>query len=218
MQISEILSRVDHTLLDRCATWEDIKAALDDGIRYSVASACIPPCYVGAARDYVGDRLRICTVIGFPNGYSTKEVKLLETVDAIKAGADELDMVINVGLLKSGRYGELLDEIAAIKDACGRHILKVIVETCLLTEQEKITVCKIVSDSGADYIKTSTGFSVGGATAEDVALFSKHVSGGLKIKAAGGISSIADAEKFIGLGADRLGTSKIIKILKEEQK
>lgn len=218
MKINDILSRVDHTLLDRCATWDDIRTTLDDGIKYSVASACIPPCYVKEAKDYVGDRLRICTVIGFPNGYCTKEVKVYEAADALRKGADEIDMVINAGLLKSGKHAELLDEIKAVKAACGEHILKVIVETCLLTEEEKILMCKIVSDSGADYIKTSTGFSHGGATFDDIALLSRHVTGGLKIKAAGGISSVADAEKFIKFGADRLGTSRIVKILKEGQK
>ena len=217
MDIKEVLKRVDHTLLDRCATFEDIKVVLDDGIKYGVASACIPPCHVKAAKEYVGDRLAICTVIGFPNGYNTTTVKVAETIDAIGDGADEIDMVINTAMLRAGEYDAVLDEIRVIKGACGEHILKVIIETCLLSEEEKIKMCEIVTESGADYIKTSTGFSTGGATFEDIALFKKHVGKNVKIKAAGGISSIADAEKFIELGADRLGTSRIVKILKNEE-
>ncbi len=217
MDIKEILSRVDHTLLDRCATFEDIKVILDDGIKYGVASACIPPAYVKPAKEYVGDRLKICTVIGFPNGYSTTKTKVCETLDAIEDGADEIDMVINVGRLKAKDYKSILTEIQAIKEACGDKILKVIIETCLLTEEEKIEMCRIVTKARADYIKTSTGFSTAGATFEDIELFAKHVGRDVKIKAAGGISSIADAEKFIELGADRLGTSRIVKILKKEE-
>ena len=217
MDIKEVLKRVDHTLLDRCASFEDIKVILDDGIKYGVASACIPPCYVKDAKEYVGDRLAICTVIGFPNGYNSTTAKIAETVDAISDGADEIDMVINTGYLRAKEYDKVLDEIRTLKATCGDKILKVIIETCLLTEEEKIKMCEIVTASGADYIKTSTGFSTAGATFEDIALFKKHVGPNVKIKAAGGISSIADAEKFIELGADRLGTSRIVKILKKEE-
>ncbi|MBR3681245.1 MAG: deoxyribose-phosphate aldolase [Clostridia bacterium] len=217
MDIKEILKRVDHTLLDRCATFEDIKVILDDGIKYGVASACIPPCYVKEAKEYVGDRLAICTVIGFPNGYSSTTAKVAETLDAISDGADEIDMVINTGYLRAKEYGKVLDEIRALKATCGDKILKVIIETCLLSEEEKIKMCEIVTDAGADYIKTSTGFSTAGATFEDIELFAKHIGPNVKIKAAGGISSIADAEKFVELGADRLGTSRIVKILKKEE-
>lgn len=217
MDIKEILKRVDHTLLDRCASFEDIKVILDDGIKYGVASACIPPCYVKEAKEYVGDRLAICTVIGFPNGYNSTTAKVAETIDAISDGADEIDMVINTGYLRAMEYDKVLDEIRVIKASCGDKILKVIIETCLLSEEEKIKMCEIVTESGADYIKTSTGFSTGGATFEDIALFKQHVGKNVKIKAAGGISSIADAEKFVELGADRLGTSRIVKILKKEE-
>ena len=217
MEIKEILSRVDHTLLDRCATFEDIRVILDDGIKYGVASACIPPSYVKPAKEYVGDRLKICTVIGFPNGYNTTRVKVAETLDAIEDGADEIDMVINVGSLKAKDYKSILAEIVAIKEACGDKILKVIIETCLLTDEEKIEMCRIVTKARADFIKTSTGFSTAGATFADIELFAKHVGRDVKIKAAGGISSIQDAEKFIELGADRLGTSRIVKILKKEE-
>lgn len=217
MKISEILSRCDHTLLSQSATWEDIKAICDDGIKFSTASVCIPASYVKQAKEYVGDKLAICTVIGFPNGYSTTATKVFECKDAIANGADEIDTVINVGYLKSGRYDDILDELKALKAACGDKILKVIIETCLLTDEEKIKMCEIVTASGADYIKTSTGFSTGGATREDVALFAKHVGEGVKIKAAGGISSLKDAEDFIELGADRLGTSRVVKIAKNEQ-
>ena len=216
MKITEILAKCDHTLLLQGSTWEEIKAICDDGIKFGCASVCIPASFVKRAKEYVGDRLAICTVIGFPNGYSTTAVKVFETADAIKNGADEIDMVINIGDLKDKRYGEILDEINAIKAACDGKILKVIIETCLLTDEEKIKMCEIVSESGADFIKTSTGFSTAGATKEDVKLFAEHVSGGTKIKAAGGIASLADAEDFINLGADRLGTSRIVKIAKAE--
>ena len=214
MNVEEILSRVDHTLLSQGATWEDIRGICDDGIRYSTASVCIPASYVKAAKEYVGDRLKICTVIGFPNGYSTTAVKVFEAADAVKNGADEIDMVINIGWAKDSRWDDLLEEIRAVKSACGDRILKVIIETCLLTDEEKIELCKIVSKSGADFIKTSTGFAGGGATREDVALFAANVEPHVKIKAAGGISSLKDAEDFISLGASRLGTSRIVKIVK----
>ncbi|MBQ5950755.1 MAG: deoxyribose-phosphate aldolase [Lachnospiraceae bacterium] len=218
MDIREILEKCDHTLLAQTATWEEIRAICDDGIKYRTASVCIPPCYVKRAKDYVGDRLAVCTVIGFPNGYSTTAAKLAETVDALENGADEIDMVINIGELKAGNTGYVRNEIRALKEACGDKILKVIVETCLLTAEEKVTMCRLVTEAGADFIKTSTGFSKAGATFEDVALFAEHVGPGVRIKAAGGISSIADAETFIGLGASRLGTSRIVKIVKAEEK
>ena len=217
MNIKEILSKVDHTLLSQNATWEEIKTICDDGMKYETASVCIPASFVKQAKEYVGNKLAICTVIGFPNGYSTTATKVFETSDAVKNGADEIDMVINVGWLKDKKYNEILDEINAIKDACNGKILKVIIETCLLTEDEKIKMCEIVSNSNADYIKTSTGFSTGGATKEDIELFAKHTTNGKKIKAAGGIASIEDAEDFINLGASRLGTSRIVKIVKNEQ-
>ncbi len=216
MDIKEILSKVDHTLLSQSATWEEIKTICDDGVKYATASVCIPASYVKSAKEYVGDNLKICTVIGFPNGYSTTAVKCFETEDAVANGADEIDMVINIGWLKDKRYGDVLDEIKAVKASCHGKLLKVIIETCLLTDEEKIKMCEIVSESGAEYIKTSTGFSKGGATREDVALFAKHVAPHVKIKAAGGISSIADAEDFIALGASRLGTSRIVKKVKED--
>ena len=215
MELSYILSKCDHTLLAVDATEADIRALCDDGIKYGVATVCIPPSFVRMAREYVGDRLKICTVIGFPNGYSVTAAKVVETVSAVSDGADEIDMVINVGWVKDERYAEILEEINAVKAACEGRPLKVIIETCLLTEEEKIRMCEIVSASDADYIKTSTGFSTGGATFEDVTLFKKHIKGKM-IKAAGGISSLADAEKFIELGADRLGTSRIVKIAKNE--
>lgn len=215
MDINKILSMVDHTLLAQSATWEQIKAICDDGMKYETASVCIPASYVKQAKEYVGEKLAICTVIGFPNGYSTTATKCFETEDAVNNGADEIDMVINVGLLKDKKYEVLLDEIKAVKNACNGKLLKVIIETCLLTDEEKIKMCEIVSESGAEYIKTSTGFSTGGATKEDVALMAKHVAPHLKIKAAGGISSIQDAEDFIKFGASRLGTSRIVKIVKE---
>ncbi len=214
MDIKEILSHVDHTLLSQGATLEQIKAVCDDGIKYSTASVCIPASYVKEAKEYVGDKLPICTVIGFPNGYSTTETKCFETEDAVRNGADEIDMVINIGWVKDKKYDLILDEINKIKAACHGKLLKVIVETCLLTDDEKIEMCKIVSRSDADFIKTSTGFSTSGATFEDIDLMAKNVEGNLKIKAAGGISSIEDAEKFISLGAHRLGTSRIVKIVK----
>ena len=217
MQISEILSKCDHTLLSQTATWEDIAAIIDDGIKFKTASVCIPPCFVRRAANYAGGRVKICTVVGFPNGYSTTRVKLYETEDALRAGADEIDMVINIGEAKAGHFDAVRDEIKILKTACGDKVLKVIVETCLLTEEEKIAMCRAVSDAGADYIKTSTGFSTGGAVAEDIELFAKHISNGVKIKAAGGISTLGDAENFIKLGASRLGTSRIVKILKSEK-
>ncbi|MBQ3150761.1 MAG: deoxyribose-phosphate aldolase [Clostridia bacterium] len=215
--LKEILSKVDHTLLSQSATWNEIKAICDDGIRYKTASVCIPSCYVKKAKEYVGDGVAICTVIGFPNGYNTTRSKCFETKNAVDDGADEIDMVINIGMLKNGEYDYILNEINEIKKSCCGKLLKVIIETCLLTEEEKIKMCEIVSASDADYIKTSTGFSTSGATFDDIALFKKHCSEHLKIKAAGGISSIADAEKFISLGADRLGTSRIVKIVKENE-
>ena len=214
MELKTILSKCDHTLLLQGSTWEEIKGICDDGIKYSCASVCIPASFVKRAKEYVGDKLAICTVIGFPNGYSTPAVKVFETADAIKNGADEIDMVINIGDLKDKRYDVILDEINAIKAACDGKILKVIIETCLLTDEEKIKMCEIVSASDADFIKTSTGFSTAGATKADVELFAKNVAPHVKIKAAGGISSLEDAEKFIALGADRLGTSRIVKIAK----
>ena len=217
MNINEILSKVDHTLLAQSATWEEIKAICNDGIKYETASVCIPASFVKQAKDYVGDNLAICTVIGFPNGYSTTATKVYETADAIKNGADEIDMVINVGWLKDKKYDDILAEINAIKNACNGKILKVIIETCLLTDDEKIKMCEIVSESNADFIKTSTGFSTAGATKEDIELFAKHTTNGKLIKAAGGIASIQDAEDFIKLGASRLGTSRIVKIVKNEQ-
>ncbi|MCR5595602.1 MAG: deoxyribose-phosphate aldolase [Lachnospiraceae bacterium] len=216
MNIEHILGACDHTLLKQEATWEDIKQILDDAIRFKTASVCIPPCYVKPAREYVGDKMKICTVIGFPNGNMTVNTKVFETKDAISDGADEIDMVINIGRLKGGDTDYVLKEIKQIKAACDDHILKVIIETCLLTEEEKITMCKIVTESGADYIKTSTGFSTGGATFEDVKLMKENVGPNVKIKAAGGISSLEDAEKYIELGADRLGTSRVVKIVKEQ--
>lgn len=214
MELKEILSKVDHTLLAQSATWEEIKTICDDGIKYETASVCIPASYVRLAKEYVGGRLKICTVIGFPNGYSTTATKCFETADAVANGADEIDMVINIGWLKDKKYDALLEEIQRVKAACHGKLLKVIIETCLLTDEEKVKMCEIISQSGAEYIKTSTGFSTGGATREDVALFAAHVAPHVKIKAAGGISSIADAEDFIRLGADRLGTSRIVKIVK----
>jgi len=215
MDVKKILSYVDHTLLSQSATWDEIKAILDDGIKYGCASCCIPASFVKQAKEYVGDRVAICTVIGFPNGYSTTATKCFETEDAVKNGADEIDMVINIGWLKDKKHDLILDEIKAIKAACQGKILKVIIETCLLTDDEKVKMCEIVSRSGADFIKTSTGFSTAGATKHDVQIFADNVASHLKIKAAGGISSIDDAKRFIELGADRLGTSRIVKIVKE---
>ena len=216
MEKQNILKLVDHTLLAQGATWEEIRAILDDAMKYGTASACIPAAYVKRAADYVDGKLPICTVIGFPNGYSTTAVKVFETKDAIANGADEIDMVINIGMLKDKKYQELEDEIRSIHEACGGKILKVIIETCLLTEDEKIAMCGIVTRAGAEFIKTSTGFSKGGATFEDVALMKAHIGPNVKVKAAGGISSFDDAEKFISLGAERLGTSRLVKLMKSE--
>ena len=214
MEKKEVLKIVDHTLLSQTATWEEILQILDDGIKFEAASACIPAAYVKQAADYVAGRLPICTVIGFPNGYSTTAVKVFEAKDAIANGADEIDMVINIGYLKDRRYQEIEDEIRQIHEACGQKILKVIIETCLLTEEEKIKMCEIVTTAGAEYIKTSTGFSTAGATFADVELMRKHIGKDVKVKAAGGISSFDDAEEFMRLGADRLGTSRFVKIMK----
>jgi len=216
MEIKEILGKVDHTLLAQASTWEQIRGICDDGMKYETASVCIPPSFVKQAKEYVGDKLAVCTVIGFPNGYNTTAVKCFETEDAVKNGADEIDMVINIGWVKEQKWNELLEEIKAVKVACHGKLLKVIIETCLLTDEEKVKLCEIVSESGAEYIKTSTGFSTAGATIEDVALFAANIAPTLKIKAAGGISSIQDAEDFISLGAERLGTSRIVKIVKNE--
>lgn len=212
-----IFEKVDHTLLTQTATWEEIKQICDDAMTYQVASVCIPPSYVKQVKEYVKDKMAVCTVIGFPNGYNTTAVKVFETKDAIAAGADEIDMVINIGQLRDQRYDEIKEEIMQLKAACGNRILKVIIETCLLTEDEKIKMCEIVTEAGADYIKTSTGFSKSGATFEDVALFANHVGTNVKIKAAGGIASFDDAEKFIELGASRLGTSRIVKLAKNQE-
>ena len=206
----EILKKVDHTLLKQISTMEDIKKLCDDAIKFNTASVCIPPCYVKEAKEYVGDKMKICTVIGFPNGYNLTKVKMYETEQAVEDGADEIDMVINVGKLKEKNYDYILNEINGIKSKCNGRILKVIIETCLLTEEEKIKMCEIVSESDADYIKTSTGFSTGGATLEDIELFKKHMKNGKKIKAAGGIKNFDDAEEFFKAGADRLGTSRLV--------
>lgn len=217
MEVKEILAKVDHTLLSQAATWDEIRAICDDGVKYHTASVCIPASYVSQAKAYVGQTLPICTVIGFPNGYSTTKAKCFEASDAVENGADEIDMVINLGWVKDGMWDELLAEIKAVKAACHGKLLKVIIETCLLTDEEKIKLCQIVSDSGADFIKTSTGFSTAGATFHDVELFAAHVAPHVKIKAAGGISSLDDAERFIALGASRLGTSRIVKIVKASE-
>ncbi len=214
MELKEILGKCDHTLLSVTATWEDIRQICDDGIRYATASVCIPASFVKQAKAYVGDQLAICTVIGFPNGYATTAAKCFMAADAVNNGADEVDMVINIGWAKEGKWADITSEIAAVKESCHGRLLKVIIEACLLTDEEKIQLCRCVSDSGADYIKTSTGFSTGGATFHDVALFAQHVAPHVKIKAAGGISSLEDAEKFIALGASRLGTSRIVKLAK----
>ncbi len=214
---AEIMSCVDHTLLSQGATFDDIKVICDDACKYGTASVCIPPCYVKQACEYLSGKMAVCTVIGFPNGYNSTEVKCFETAQAIKDGADEIDMVINIGWLKAKKYKELTDEIKAIKAICGDKILKVIIETCLLNEEEKIRMCEIVTEAGADFIKTSTGFSSAGATFEDIELFAKHVGKNVKIKAAGGIKSFEDAEKFISLGASRLGTSRLVSILKNSE-
>ncbi|WP_444657978.1 deoxyribose-phosphate aldolase [Caproiciproducens sp. R2] len=217
MDHREILEKVDHTLLTQAATWEEIKQICDDAVKYRTASVCIPAAYVKRAKEYVGDKMAVCTVIGFPNGYSTTAVKVFETKDAIQNGADEIDMVVNIGWVKDGLFDLQLDEIRQVKAACGTRILKVIIETCLLTKEEKIKMCEVVTESGADFIKTSTGFSTAGATFEDVALFAAHIGPKVRIKAAGGIKTMDDAEKFVSLGASRLGTSRIIKIIKNEE-
>ena len=217
MEAKQVLKHVDHTLLTQTATWEEMKVILDDAMHYETASACIPPSYVKEAKEYVGDKLAICTVIGFPNGYMTTAVKEFEVKDAIANGADEIDMVINIGWLKDKKYDLIEKEISTLKAACGENILKVIIETCLLTDEEKVKMCEIVTAAGADYIKTSTGFSTSGATFADIELFAKNIGPNVKMKAAGGISSMDDAEKFIELGADRLGTSRIIKIVRNEE-
>ena len=217
MDTEKILAHCDHTLLKQESTWEQIREVCDDGLKYRCASVCIPASYVRRAAEHVGNALKICTVIGFPNGYSTTAVKVFETEDAIRNGADEIDMVINIGWVKDRRWEDLLTEIKAVKASCQGRILKVIVEACLLTEEEKIKMCEIDTASGAEYIKTSTGFSTGGATREDVALFARHIGSGVKIKAAGGISTLQDAEDFLALGADRLGTSRIVKLVKGQQ-
>ena len=211
MNTENILSKCDHTLLAQTATWAQIKKICDEGMQYKTASVCIPPAYVKQAKEYVGDKLAICTVIGFPNGYNTTEVKVFETKDAIEKGAEEIDMVINIGALKDGRGGQVCDEIKQIKAACGDKILKVIIETCLLTEEEKVLACKLVTEAGADYIKTSTGFSKAGATLEDVRLMKKNVGENVLVKAAGGISGLEDAQNFLDEGASRLGTSRVVK-------
>ena len=217
MNEKEILRHVDHTLLSQEAVWDEIRQVCDDAVKYDTASVCIPPSYVKQAAEYVGGRVPICTVIGFPNGYETTAVKEFETKDAIANGADEIDMVINIGWAKDGKFDAIEEEIRTLKKACGSKILKVIIETCLLTDEEKKAMCKAVTAAGADYIKTSTGFSKAGATFEDIKLFSEYIGPNVKMKAAGGISSLDDAEKFLSLGADRLGTSRIVKIVKQEE-
>nr|WP_319487838.1 deoxyribose-phosphate aldolase [uncultured Caproiciproducens sp.] len=217
MDHQEILGKVDHTLLTQTATWEEIKQICDDAVKYHTASVCIPASYVKRVKEYVGSQMAVCTVIGFPNGYSTTAVKVFETKDALQNGADEIDMVINIGYIKDGLFDLQLDEIKQVKAACGTHLLKVIIETCLLTDEEKIKMCEVVTNSGADFIKTSTGFSSSGATFDDVALFASHIGPNVRIKAAGGIKTMDDAERFVSLGASRLGTSRIIKIIKNEE-
>ena len=216
MDKTRIFAAVDHTLLAQTSTWEEIKVICDDAVKYQTASVCIPPSYVKQAKDYLGDKMAVCTVIGFPNGYNTTAVKEFETKNAIENGADEIDMVINIGWVKDKKYDLVEEEIRTLKKACGSRILKVIIETCLLTEEEKIRMCKVVTDAGADFIKTSTGFSKAGATFEDIELFAKNIGAGVKMKAAGGISSFDDAERFMELGASRLGTSRLVKIAKSE--
>lgn len=217
MEIKEILKYVDHTLLKQESTWEQMKVICDDAIKFSTASVCVPPSFVKQCKDYCGNKMKICTVIGFPNGYNTTATKVFETEDAIKNGADEIDMVINIGWAKEKKFDLIKEEIKAIKNACGDKILKVIIETCLLTDEEKTEMCKIVTEAGADFIKTSTGFSTAGATREDIKLFSENIGENVKMKAAGGIASLADAEDFLTLGAERLGTSRIVSIAKSEQ-
>jgi deoxyribose-phosphate aldolase len=218
MDIKEILSHVDHTLLRQTAKWDEISALCDEGIEFGTASVCIPPCYVARARRYVGDGLRICTVIGFPNGYNDTVIKVLEAKKAAEDGADEIDMVINLGLVKEGRYSRVLDEIKAVREAIPDKVLKVIIETCLLNEEEKINMCRVVTDSGADFIKTSTGFSTKGAAPEDIVLFRSNIGPKVRIKAAGGIETLADAENFLSLGASRLGTSRLVKLARQSGK
>ena len=217
MEDKDVFAYVDHTLLLPQSTWQDIRQLCDDAVAFGTASVCIPPCHVRQAKEYLDGKMPVCTVIGFPNGYNSTASKVFEAQDALRNGADELDMVINIGALKSGARGYVLDEIRAVKGACGTHILKVIVESCLLTEEEKLAVCRIVTESGADFIKTSTGFSTGGATFADVELFAAQVGRDVRVKAAGGIASFEDAKKFIALGASRLGTSRIVKLAKQEQ-
>lgn len=217
MDRNEIFHAVDHTLLTQQATWGEIQQICDDAVRYGTASVCIPPSYVAAAKEYVGGKMKVCTVIGFPNGYNTTAAKVFETEDALENGADEIDMVINIGDLRDRRYDRVLEEIQTIKAVCGDHVLKVIIETCLLTQEEKIKMCQLVTEAGADFIKTSTGFSTAGATFEDIELFSRHIGPKVKMKAAGGIASFEDAERFMKLGANRLGTSRIVKLAKAEE-
>lgn len=216
MRTEETMRHVDHTLLSQTAGWEEIRKLCCEALEYHTASVCIPPSYVRQAKEYMGDKMAVCTVIGFPNGYSTMEMKAAETRDAVRNGADEIDMVINLGWVRDGKYDRVEDEIRAVKAAAGERILKVIIETCLLTEDEKIQLCGVVTRAGADYIKTSTGFGGGGATFDDIRLFAEHVGSGVKIKAAGGISSLEDAERFLELGADRLGTSRIVRLVREK--
>lgn len=217
MSREDILKLVDHTILTQTATWEDIRQICDDAIRYHTASVCIPPCFVKMAKEYVKDQMKVCTVVGFPNGYDTTAVKVFQTEDALRNGADEVDMVINVGMLKDGKTDYVLDELKAVRKAAGDHILKVIIETCFLTEEEKVIMCDLVTRAGVDFIKTSTGFATGGATFDDIRLFAEHVGPDVKMKAAGGISSFEDAEKFVSLGASRLGTSRLVKIAKADE-
>ena len=216
MEWNQILSHVDHTLLKQEARWEDIQKIVEEGIHYGCASVCIPPSYVKQAAEYAQGKVKVCTVIGFPNGYNTTAVKCFEARNAVDSGADEIDMVVNLGWVKDGLYGQVLEEIRSVKFSCGEHVLKVIIETCLLTQEEKERLCQVVSESGADYIKSSTGFSTGGATKEDVALLREHTAPQVKVKAAGGISSKEDAEDFLALGADRLGTSRLVKLAQKE--
>lgn len=217
MTYRDVLKRVDHTLLKQPSTWEQIREICDDAVKFGTASVCIPPSFVKQASEYLGEKMPVCTVIGFPNGYNTTAVKVFETKEALKDGAEEIDMVINIGWVKDGRFDCIEEEIRTLKKACGAKILKVIIETCLLTEEEKIRMCEVVTRAGADYVKTSTGFSKAGATFDDIRLFSEHIGPNVKMKAAGGISSLDDAEKFLALGADRLGTSRIIKLVKQEE-
>lgn len=218
MDAKDMLKHVDHTQLSQTAAWEDIRTLCDEAVKYGTASVCIPPSYVKQAKEYVGDKMAVCTVVGFPNGYNTTSVKEFETRKALEDGADEIDMVINLGWVKDGRYDLVEQEIGVLKAACGDKVLKVIIETCLLTDEEKIRMCQAVTSAGADYIKTSTGFSKAGATFADISLFAEHVGSGVRMKAAGGISSLSDAERFLGLGAERLGTSRMVKLVKEHLK